>query len=121
MEYQPLECSKTVQAIARQTALAGAPPLLTVLIIRFAYVSGLSEEDVAAILLKPYKQEFITASDAVEIIRHFPFLEKIALKLDLINYTISLIAAYMEIEVTYAKGIILPQNIMAAIMKNYHQ
>ncbi|XBS68734.1 hypothetical protein ABK905_19325 [Acerihabitans sp. KWT182] len=120
MKYQPLECAQAADAIARETTSAGAPPLLTVLIIRLAYVSGLSKEQVAIILLKPYKQGFITADDAENITEYFPYLEKVALKLDLINYTITLIAAYMEIEVAYTKGIILPSNIVTNIMNNYH-
>ena len=120
MQDQPLECSEIVNAIDKETTLAGAPPLLTVLIIRLAYVSGYSKEDVAAILLKPYKQGVITIHDAEIITHHFPFLEKIALKLDLINYTITLISAYMEIDVAYSKGIILPKNIVMNIMNSYH-
>ncbi len=120
MKYQSSKCSETINSIDRQTMLAGAPPLLTGLIIRLAYVSGRSKEEVATILLKPYKQGFINIDDAENIIRHFPFLEKIALKLDLINYTITLIAAYMEIEVAYTKGIVMPRNIVTNIMESYH-
>ncbi len=120
MKYQPLECSEIINNLNNQTMSADAPPLLTVLIIRLAYVSGRSREEVAALLLKPYKQGFINMNDAENITRHFPFLEKIALKLDLINYTITLIAAYMEIEVAYAKGIILPGNVVMNIMTSYH-
>lgn len=120
MKSQPLDNTETLTNITRQATSAGAPPILTVLIIRLSYVSGLSKEDVAALLLKPYAQGFITDNDAKRITQQFPYLEKITQKLDLINYTITLIAAYMEIEVSYTKGIILPRNIIEHIMESYH-
>ncbi|TKI06673.1 hypothetical protein [Martelella alba] len=120
MKSQPLKTTDALTKITRQASSAGAPPILTSLIIRISYVSGLSKEDVAGILLKPYAQGFITAGDAKRITQQFPFLEKVGRKLDLINYTITLIAAYMEIEVSYTKGIILPRNIIEHIMESYH-
>ena len=106
--------------IACQTSQAGAPPVLTDLIIRLAYISGLGNEEVSDLLLKPYSQGFISTHDAKNILQHFPFLEKVAPTLDLVGYTIALVVAYLEIEVSYAKGAVVPRQIMANVMASYH-
>ncbi len=120
MQFKSMKNMDIMESIACQTSQAGAPPVLTELIIRLAYISGLGNEEVSYLLLKPYSQGFITTHDAKNILHHFPFLEKVAPTLDLVDYTIALVVAYLEIEVSYAKGAVVPRQVMANVMANYH-
>ncbi|MEA9389010.1 hypothetical protein SJI19_00305 [Acerihabitans sp. TG2] len=120
MQYNSMKPRAIIETIACQASQAGAPPVLTDLIIRLAYVSGLNNEEACCLLLKPYSQGFISIHDANNILQHFPFLNKVAPTMDLVGYTTALIVAYLEIEVSYAKGSVMPRQVMANVMASHH-
>lgn len=120
MQYNSMRMRAIMETIACQTSQAGAPPVLADLIIRLAYISGLDNEEVCCLLLKPYTQGFISPHDAKNILQHFPFLEKVTPTLDLVGYTITLVVAYLEIEVSYAKGAVMPRQVMENVMASHH-
>ncbi|ACS85536.1 hypothetical protein [Musicola paradisiaca] len=88
------------------------PPVLEKIATRFAYVTQHNESFTLSMLSSPYILGKVTLQDYEALLVYYPFLHRLTINMSTADYTIRLVATYLEIEKLYRKGIVLPDALL---------